>query len=204
MVDFKDFHIKLKSLANILFAFALVLPVFGMVVYGIDVEVSRLSGVLGEISLLQMPILPYIAGFFIIGVQWAKYFQLHQKLEEIDTTLLYTNFIYLFFLCLYPFSEMNIEFTSGNSISRMVFSLHWGLLGLLLYLMISQSQKKNYFVKGFEINDIQNLKREILIDPIVALITVPLAYFGFWYWIVAMIVLVPVLNVYDTKRIKKK
>jgi uncharacterized membrane protein len=204
MVDYKDYHTKLKGLANILFAFALVLPVFGMIVYGIDVEVSRLSGVLGEISLLQMPILPYIAGFFIIGVQWAKYFQFHQLLEEIDITLLYINFIYLFFLCLYPFSEMNIEFTSGNSISRMVFSLHWGVLGLLLYFMISQSHKKKYFVKDFKINDIQNLKREILIDPIIALITVPLAYFGFWYWIITMIALVPLLNAYETKRIKKK
>jgi len=78
------------------------------------------------------------------------------------------------------------------------------MMGVFAYWNLHYAYKNNLVKKQFHINRVNALKREILADPIVAIICIPLAFVSLEIWIIAMVVLIPVTNVIMFRISKKR
>ena len=185
----------LKIMGMMLFAISMTTPVIGLILFDFDTEITEGKETLIHQLIWDKPILPFIAGFGILLIQWFKFTEVHHSLKTTDIKHILITFGFFFLLSLYPYFEMNIEFTSDQPHSRAIFSVAWGLLGLFSYWQLDYA-RKNQLLKD-EISDerVSAIKREILGDPVVALICIGLSYIGFFAWLIGMVVLVPVVNI---------
>jgi len=95
----------------ILFGISMTTPVMALIIYDMDVAfIDGKKSLVGQ-SFLDKPILPYLAAFFILMIHWLKFTEINHSLKNTDSNHLLITFIYFFLLCLYPYFEMNIEFT---------------------------------------------------------------------------------------------
>ena len=184
----------IKIMGMVLFAISLTTPVLILIVADLDVEVAGGHGSLIKQLIWDKPILPYIAGFIILIVQWFKFVEVNHHLKSTDLKHILITMGFFFFLCLYPFFEMNIELTSDQPHSRAVFSAAWGMLGIFQYWQLHYAHRSGLIEKSMSDNRIKSVKREVLADPAVALICIGLSYTNLIIWITGMIVLVPAMN----------
>ena len=185
----------LKIMGMVLFAISMTTPVIGLILFDLDTEITEGKDTLIKQLIWDKPILPYIAGFGILLIQWFKFTEVHHSLKTTDAKHILITFGFFFLLSLYPYFEMNIEFTSDQPHSRAIFSGAWGLMGLFSYWQLAYAQKKQLLKKDLSIGRISSIKREILGDPVVAIICIGLSYIGFTTWLVGMMVLVPLVNI---------
>lgn len=192
--DHSFFLEYLKLIGMMLFAISLTTPVLGLLIFDVDTEVLAGDNVLDGQMIWDKPILPYVAGFAILVIHWFKFVEVNHSLKDTDLNHIILNFVFFFVLCLYPYFEMNIEFTSDQPDSRAAFSVAWGLLGVFSYLQLRYAEKKGFLKEHLTAPRIGAIKREIIADPIVAIICVGLSYVSFMAWLGGMVVLVPVVN----------
>ncbi len=178
----------------VLFAISLTTPVLGLVIFDVDMEVMKGDKSLMGQLIWDKPILPYVAGVIIQIIQWFKFVESHHALKSTDLKHILIVFCFFFILCLYPYFEMNIEFTSDQPHSRALFSIAWGLLGVFSFWQIAYAEKHKLLKPSMSKGRIGAIKREIVADPMVALICVGLSYVDFITWLVGMVLLVPVVN----------
>ena len=160
-------------------------------------------GTLANEPFWQKPILPYVAGFVILVVHWWKYMELHFYLERARLAHFILHFAYLFFVCLYPFAEMDIEFASGSASSRLVFTILWGMLGVLAFWILKDADRNDHLSDAISRGRIDTVGRELLIEPAVAVLCVPLAFASFYVWLTAMVILVVAFNLIAIQLTKK-
>jgi len=178
----------------VLFAIGLTTPVLIIIVMDVDIEATGGHSSLIKQLIWDKPILPYIAGFIILIVQWFKFVEVHHHLKTTNLKHILITMGFFFFLSLYPFFEMNIEFTSGQPHARALFSAAWGMLGIFQFWQLQYAQSAGLIEDSMSENRINAAKREILADPAVALVCVGLSYTNLLVWIAGMIILVPVMN----------
>lgn len=192
--DHSFFLEYLKLIGMMLFAISMTTPILGLVIFDVDTEVLVGDANLDQQMIWDKPILPYVAGFVILLIHWFKFAEVNHSLKDTNVTHILLNFGFFFVLCLYPYFEMDIEFTSDQPHSRAMFSIAWGLLGVFSYLQVRYAHKMGFLKKNLTNARVGAIKREIIADPIVALICVGLSYISFEVWLVGMVVLVPVVN----------
>ena len=185
----------LKIMGMVLFAISMTTPVIGMVLFDLDTEITEGKDTLIKQLIWDKPILPFIAGFGILLIQWFKFTEVHHSLKTTDVKHILITFGFFFLLALYPYFEMNIEFTSDQPHSRAIFSVAWGLLGLFSYWSLVYAKKNKLLKKEISDGRVKAIKREILGDPVVAIICIGLSYVNFMTWLIGMVVLVPVVNI---------
>lgn len=195
IVDYHFFLDYLKFFSMILFGISMTTPVMALIIYDMDVAFIKGRDILEHQSFWDKPILPYLTAFFILMIHWLKFTEINHSLKNTDSNHLIITFIYFFLLCLYPYFEMNIEFTADDPGSRAIFTGAWGAMGIFAYLNLYYADNKGLIREDFNRLRVSALKREILADPIVAAICVPLAWVGFQTWLIAMIVLIPATNI---------
>ena len=194
IVDYHFFIEYIKVFSMILFGISMTTPVLALIMYDMDVAFLKGTETLVDQSFWDKPILPYLAAFFILMIHWLKFTEINHSLKNTDSNHLIITFIYFFLLCLYPYFEMNIEFTSGEASTRAIFTGAWGLMGVFAYLNLYYADKKNLIKEDFNKYRVTALKREIIVDPIIAAICIPIAWAGFLPWLVSMVVLIPLVN----------
>ncbi|WP_044207799.1 TMEM175 family protein [Flammeovirga sp. OC4] len=192
--DYSYFLDYVKHLGMLLFAISMTTPILGLVVFDVETEIVEGDKVIDSQLIWDKPFLPYVAGFVILVIHWFKFVEVHHSMKNIDFNQVLITFGFFFLLCLYPYFEMNIEFTSDQPHSRAIFSAVWGLLGIFSFWKLHHA-KNNGMLKD-ELSDerIKVLSNEILADPVVALVCVGLSYVSFTAWLVGMVVLVPIAN----------
>lgn len=203
IVDYHFFLDYIKVFSMILFAISMTTPVLALIIYDMDVAFLEGRETLVEQSFWEKPILPYLASFFILMIHWLKFTEINHSLVNTNSTHLLITFVYFFMLCLYPYFEMNIEFTSGEASSRALFTGAWGMLGVFAYWNLFYAEKHKLIKKDFSKKRITALRREIIADPIIACVCIPIAWLGFLPWLISMVVLIPLTNILMI-RISKK
>ena len=197
-VEIRDMSFFLEYLiimGMVLFAISMTTPVIGLILFDLDTEITEGKETLIKQLIWDKPILPYIAGFGILLVQWFKFTEVHHSLKTTDAKHILITFGFFFLLALYPYFEMNIEFTSNQPHSRAIFSAGWGLMGLFSYWQLAYAQKNHLLKKDISGARVSAIKREILGDPVVAVICIGLSYIDIFTWLIGMVILVPVVNI---------
>lgn len=192
--DHSFFLEYIKLIGMMLFALSMTAPILGLLIYDVDTEVLAGDAALDTQMIWDKPILPYVAGFIILVIHWFKFAEVNHSLRDTNVTHILLNFGFFFVLCLYPYFEMDIEFTSDQPHSRAMFSVAWGLLGVFSYLQVRYAHKMGFLKASLSNMRVGAIKREIIADPIVAGICVGLSYISFEVWLIGMVVLVPVVN----------
>ena len=108
----------LKIMGMMLFAISMTTPVIGLILFDFDTEITEGKETLIHQLIWDKPILPFIAGFGILLIQWFKFTEVHHSLKTTDIKHILITFGFFFLLSLYPYFEMNIEFTSDQPHSR--------------------------------------------------------------------------------------
>lgn len=178
----------------LLFAISMTTPILGLVVFDVETEIVEGDKVIDAQLIWDKPFLPYVAGFVILMIHWFKFVEVHHSMKNINLNQILITFGFFFLLCLYPYFEMNIEFTSDQPDSRAIFSGVWGLLGIFSYWKLQHAKKNGMLKEELSEERIKVLSNEILADPVVALICVGLSYISFTVWLIGMIALVPIVN----------
>ena len=192
--DMAFFLEYLKIMGMVLFAISMTTPVIGLILFDLDTEITEGKDTLIKQLIWDKPILPYIAGFGILLIQWFKFTEVHHSLKTTDAKHILITFGFFFLLALYPYLEMNIEFTSDQPHSRAIFTGAWGLMGLFSFWQLHYAHKNQLLKKDVSAARVSAIKREILGDPVVAVICIGLSYVGFITWLVGMVILVPLIN----------
>jgi uncharacterized membrane protein len=185
----------LKIMGMVLFAISLTTPVIGLILSDVDVDIVQGNEELLKQLIWDKPILPYIAAFGILLVHWFKFTEVHHSLKTTNVKHILITFGFFFLLSLYPYLEINIEFTSGQANSRAIFTGLWGLMGLFSYWQLNYAQNNHLLKQEVSISRIKAMKREILGDPVVAVICIGLSYVNFLTWLIGTVVLIPVVNI---------
>ena len=193
--DYTFFLEYIKLMGMVLFGISLTTPVLALVLFDVDTEITGGHQSLVKQLIWDKPILPYVAGFIILMIQWFKFVEVNHYLKTTNLKHILITFGFFFFVCLYPYFEMNIEFTSDQPHSRAIFSIAWGLLGVFQYWQLAYAHKNNLLKSEMSQGRISALKREVLADPLVALLCIGLSYTNLWIWISGMILLVPLMNI---------
>lgn len=192
--NYSFFPEYIKLLGTVLFAISLTLPVLMIMVMDVELEVTGAHKNLVKQLIWDKPIIPYVGGFVILLLQWFKFVEINHHLVTTDLKHILLILCFFFFLCLYPFFEMNIEFTSGVSHSRAIFSAAWGLMGFFQYWQISYASKAGLLQSNLSDERIKSIKQEVAADPIVAIICIGLSYISLEVWVVGLLILVPLVN----------
>ncbi|MBB6462542.1 TMEM175 family protein [Flammeovirga kamogawensis] len=183
-----------RQLGMLLFAISMTTPVLGLVIFDVETEIVDGDKVMDTQMIWDKPFLPYVAGFLILVIHWFKFVEVHHSMKTTNLNQILITFGYFFLLCLYPYFEMNIEFTSDQPHSRAIFSGVWGLLGIFSYLKLHHAKKNGMLKDELTEGRIKVLSNEILADPVVAIACVGLSYVSFIAWLIGMVVLVPIAN----------
>ncbi|AZQ63286.1 hypothetical protein EI427_13850 [Flammeovirga pectinis] len=202
MQESRDYTYFLKyigQLGMLLFAISMTTPVLGLVIFDVETEIVDGDKVMDTQMIWDKPIIPYITGFLILVIHWFKFFEVHHAMKSTNLNQILITFGYFFLLCLYPYFEMNIEFTSGNPHFRAVFSAVWGLLGVFSFWKVQHARKHNLLKEEINTKRIRILSNEILADPIAAIACIGLSYIGFEIWVIGMVTLVPIANLILSK-----
>ncbi|ANQ49851.2 hypothetical protein MY04_2479 [Flammeovirga sp. MY04] len=183
-----------KHLGMLLFAISMTTPVLGLIVFDVETEIVDGEKVIDSQLIWDKPFLPYVAGFLILVIHWFKFVEVHHSMKTTNLNQILITFGYFFLLCLYPYFEMNIEFTSDQPHSRAIFSAVWGLLGIFSYWKLHHAKKNDMLKEEMTDERIKVLSNEILADPVVAVACIGLSYINFFAWLVGMVALVPIAN----------
>jgi len=199
IVDYAYFLEYIKILGMVLFGISLTMPVIILIVMDVDIEISGGHSNLVKQLIWDKPILPYVAGFLILTIQWFKFVEVNHHMKTTNLKHILITFGFFFILSLYPFFEMNIEVTANQPHSRAIFSAAWGLLGLFQYWQLSYAHRSDLIDKNMSGKRIDAVKRQILAEPAVALACIGLSYTSFLVWIAGMVALLPVMNYIITR-----
>ncbi|MBB3700551.1 hypothetical protein KMW28_20485 [Flammeovirga yaeyamensis] len=184
----------ITNLGMLLFAISLTTPILGLVIFDVETEIIDGEEVIENQMFWDKPILPYICGFIILMIHWFKFVEISHYMKNTNLNQMLITFGYFFLLCLYPYLEMNIEFTSDQPHSRAVFSAVWGGLGIFSFWRLHHAKKNEMLKEVLSENRLKVLSNEILADPIAAIFCIILSYFGFNIWLIGMIAFVPLAN----------
>lgn len=192
--EFTYFLDYIKIFGMLMFAISMTTPVLGLVMFDLETEIIDGDKAIDAQMIWDKPILPYIAGFLILVIHWFKFVEVHHAMKTTSLNQILITFGYFFLLCLYPYFEMNIEFTSDQPHSRAIFSGIWGLLGVFSYWKLHHAKKNGMLKDELSEGRIKVLSNEILADPVVAAACIGLSYVSFLVWLIGMVALVPIAN----------
>lgn len=133
----------------------------------LEIHVPHLSGLSPAAVLLALkPILPKFIGFtvtfFTIAIFWVNHHHFYNHIKHIDWKLLWMNILFLFFLCILPFTTAFIGDYSDSGMVVAIYSMNMFLCGSTFAFMgyyaflgadlstkeISRKQMKNELFKG--------------------------------------------------------
>ena len=98
--EFTFFLEYIKIMGMVLFAIGLTTPVLILIVMDVDLEIAGEHGSLMKQLIWDKPILPYIAGFIILIIQWFKFVEINHYLRTTNIKHILLTFGFFFILCL--------------------------------------------------------------------------------------------------------
>ena len=109
----------------------------------LELKVPRESGMVGVRAILPV-LLVYGLSFAFTGIYWVNHHLLVDRVEEIDSRVLYTNLVFLFSLSLLPFFTSWVIEKDRGAFSVLLYTMSLVLTGgafLMLRLSIERRQK---------------------------------------------------------------
>ncbi len=148
-------------------------------------------------------IINFLISFAIVATYWFKHLERFNYYKSTDSNHLYFETFFLAFLLLVPIANnLNVDFPNIFSIQAF-YSLMMFFMGLLAHLGWRYACHNHRLVdKGLDDKTILSVQHETLVEPIVAVLAILIAYIYPLFWEVTLMI-IPVFFIIQ-KRITRK
>ena len=140
----------------------------------------------------------FIISFLVIAVYWIKNLEYFRMLKNVDKTIIWLHMLYLILIMQLPVINLLFGlFPLGIGI-RVMFSVLMIGMGLITYFTMYYAYKKDFLHKRFELAYVKLFTRQLLNEPLVALIAGVVAFIQPMLWDLAFL-LIPLLLIAGKK-----
>ena len=200
--EVQEWRKRLRFLADIIFATAMTVMLLNIEIpeFGHITETKELAVFL--INQLNSMWVFFIA-FVVIAVYWIKHLEHFGATRIVNQTFIWFQLLFLSSIMIIPFWNSYIEQFPENIAIRVLLSINMVLVGVFSYLSLNYAANPKHRLLHDSVTDsmVNEAKRQILAEPIIAILAAGLAYIDTLYWDLAFI-LVPVFFIARKKLVK--
>ena len=131
-----------------------------------DVIVSLVPGFIG-----------YVISFTVIAINWTTHHRKFRVIQEFDNTLIWLNFVLLFFVAFVPFPTSLMSEYPGEIASVVLYSVVVMLLNLSQFALWSYAWRKKMMKPEVDVQMFRYVARNILVTPVVFGLSILIAVF---------------------------
>jgi len=134
----------------------------------------------------------YFVSFMVISVYWMKHLEHFSAIPIVNQTFIWFQLFFLCSIVLIPFWNTYIEHFPDNVAIRVFLSANMVIVGGFSFLSLNYAGNPKHRLLRSDVTDevLQDSKRQILTEPIIAILAAGLAFINVIYWDLAFI-LVP-------------
>lgn len=203
-LEVQEWRTRLRFLADIIFATAMTVMVLNVDIpeFGHITDVKELTTFLLK-QLNKMWV--FFIAFMVIAVYWIKHLEHFSVIRIVNQTFIWFQLLFLVFIMLIPFWNTYIEQFPENIAIKVLLSINMVLVGGFSFLSLNYAAnpKHRMLLSNVTNESISEAKRQILTEPIIAILAAGLVFIDPVLWDVAFI-LVPVLFMARRKLINVK
>ena len=192
-LEVKEWRLRLRFLADITFASAMTVMILNIEIpeFGHITNTKELAAFLWK-QLNNMWV--FFIAFVVIAVYWMKHLEHYSSILIVNQTFIWFQLLFLASIMLIPFWNTYISLFPENVAIRVFLSANMVLVGLFSFLSINYAANKKHRLISSDVDDktIRETKKQILTEPIIAIIAAGIAYINVDLWDIAFI-LVPLL-----------
>lgn len=189
--EVKEWRKRLRFLADIIFATAMTIMILNIDIpeFGHFTDSKELAAFLLK-QLNSMWV--FFIAFVVIAVYWMKHLEHFSTILIVNQTFIWFQLLFLASIMLIPFWNTYIEQFPENVAIRVMLSINMVLVGGFSYLSLNYAANPKHRLLNDNVSDktIRETKRQILTEPLIAILAAGLAYINPIWWDVAFI-LVP-------------
>ena len=193
---------RLKFLCDIIFGSAMTVMIFNIEIpdFGHITDTKELGLFLIK-QLSKMWV--FFVCFIVIAVYWMKHLEHYSSVLVVNQTFIWLQLLFLASLMLIPFWNSYIELFPENIAIRVFLSINMVLVGAFSYLSVNYASnpKHRLMHQDVDMDIINTAKKQILTEPIIAILAAGLAFIDVLYWDIAFI-LVPLLFMLRTRLLR--
>ena len=203
-LEVQEWRTRLRFLADIIFSTAMTVMVLNVDIpeFGHITDVKELTTFLLK-QLNKMWV--FFIAFMVIAVYWIKHLEHFSVIRIVNQTFIWFQLLFLVFIMLIPFWNTYIEQFPENIAIKVLLSINMVLVGGFSFLSLNYAAnpKHRMLLSNVTNESISEAKRQILTEPIIAILAAGLVFIDPVLWDVAFI-LVPVLFMARRKLINVK
>ena len=185
---------RVESLVDGIFAIAMTLLAFDLRVSDIFKSISNFN-ILNVISNIWPHLLIYTISFIILGFYWIEHHIQYDYIKSSTKYFLWINIFFLMFIALTPFSTGVLGRYLGEQFSIVMYGVNIILVGILSYFHWQYVNFRRLVSKDTTPEVISTIKKNILVAPIIAGISIFTSFFSLWVSLV-IYSLVPIYYIF--------
>jgi len=190
--EIKEWRTRLRFLADIIFASAMTIMIFNVEIpeFGHITDPRELATfLLNQLNSMWV----FFIAFVVIAVYWMKHLEHFSAILIVNQTFIWFQLLFLVSIMLIPFWNTYIERFPENIAIRVLLSINMVLVGGFSFLSLNYAANPKHRLLHDSVSDktIKEVKRQILTEPLIAILAAGLAYISPVLWDVAFI-LVPI------------
>ena len=189
----QEWRLRLRFLADITFATAMTIMILNIEIpdFGHITDTKELAVFLGK-QLSNM--WAFFIAFIVIAVYWMKHLEHYSSILIVNQTFIWLQILFLASIMLIPFWNTYISHFPDNIAIKIFLSANMVLVGLFSFLSVNYAANKKHRLIRSDVDEkkISESKKQILTEPIIAIIAAGLAFINVDLWDLAFI-LVPIL-----------
>ena len=170
---------RVEALVDGVFAIAMTLLAFDLRVSDIFKSISNFN-ILSVISNIWPHLLIYAISFIILGFYWIEHHIQYDYIKSSSKYFLWINIFFLMFIALIPFSTGILGRYLGEQFSIVLYGINIILIGILSYFHWWYVNFRRIVIKDATPMVISTVKKNILVAPIIASISILISFFSLW------------------------
>ena len=185
---------RVEALVDGVFAIAMTLLAFDLRVSDIFKSISNFN-ILNVISNIWPHLLIYAISFIILGFYWIEHHLQYDYIKSSSKYFLWINVLFLMFIALTPFTTGVLGRYLDEQFSIILYGINIILVGILSYFHWQYVNFRRLVSKDTTPEVISTIKKNILLAPIIAGISIFTSFFSLWVSLV-IYSLVPIYYIF--------
>ena len=198
-IEVKEWRLRLRFLADITFATSMTIMILNIEIpnFGHISDTKELAVFLvNQLNNMWVFFIAYV----VIAIYWMKHLEHFSYILIVNQTFIWFQLLFLASIMLIPFWNTYITHFPENVAIRVFLSANMVLVGAFSYLSLNYASNPKHLLvhDSFDDPTIRAAKKQILTEPIIAILAAGLAFVSVDLWDLAFI-LVPLLFVLRKK-----
>jgi uncharacterized membrane protein len=192
---------RLQTLIDVVYGL-MILGIFGLLPHPTQEQLDN-RDILGMFSENLVSLVTVFIGIVLIIIYWGQSIRQFGNLERVDSKVATLSIVQVFALLMYLYFMKMDNQTEGDEFTLLMESVFMAIAGFIGIFNWEYCRKNNFFDEHLTEEESYETVYKFYPEPIVAALTIPLAFIGSNYYMVGWLLLIPVTMIMN-KRKKKK